>query len=1347
MSVTGPGDAPADDQTDSGATPEHRERVLAIYRALAEQPTAERIATLDQLRIDQPELAEQLESLILGDDSERSGDAIGDGLEDGLGGGLDDLKTTDGETETVDLPSLARALRGAAMPTLERFELLGRLGRGGAGQVFRALDRETGDEVAIKLLRPELVDNVKTVLRFRREFRAVARLDHPNCIRVLDEGVDNEQRYYSMEYLRGGDLRRLVGAPPATLLTALIQVALALDYIHGHRIVHRDIKPANVLLARRDPPLIKLADFGIALRQQDNATKLTGVGQVVGTVDYMSPEQVEGLPLDPRSDLYSLGCMIWQLFAGRLPFEGSTVQRLVARVYGDATPLDQLCPELPPALSTLVAKLLERDPAERIQSALEVASTLAQILSELDPDAASSFMGELSTKRAEAFLFQPPLVGRSAEVEHIVNLATSCAAAEAAPTLTAIVAPAGAGKSGLIAKLTALGEGTGPGVTVLRLEISPDQARPLAPFPALAERLGAGSAGSTTSLSTAGSPWDLDVGSHLAEDEVGRARSHKVEWLAQRLRARAEDRPLLVVLEGMHNAARSAWSLLADLGRRLADDTREGTGRPVARPLILLTLQPDAEDRLEALAASAALTRIALPPLTRAEVGEMLTAMLGVGLSELPESLLDLVYGESRGSPLMVRSFLEELVERELLCRVPGGWTLSAELGELPPARDVVLARLDHLSEAALAVLEVAALVGSRFDTELLMRVAERSDGQILDAIDEGLRSGVIQTLKGSDTLDVYGFEQDLFVEELSSRLPAARASVLHGAIGRVLLEREVAASGLVRHFELSGDDALAYKAMRNAAEEARRALDFPSAARHLSGALARLDAVGAGEAERITLRDEVAQTLVVIGRARDAVPLLRENLELAVDQGTLAIARRRRKLGNALLLANDTSAGMVALRQALVELGDRAPQTRLAIYLRVVRDLVMTIARKTLRLAPISKPAAAARALERALVHRELSLLMRYINLEASGAHVMAYRRLAEQLDDRPLRVESLAWHSVAVSFLGFSKQAARIDAAARKLAAKVHDPETLVRLEILRGGFLSLHGDFDGAFIQMERSYRQATVIGDRVLLCYAASIRGWWTGLRGRWHDAIVYFMEARRLSTEIDLQWMRVDSGCGLCIALALSGRSEESLAVSADVIETGRELGMPAVEAMAIESRAQVAFLSEDYHRALELVSQADDLYQRHRLMESWGYSVHLFRYESLLWIEEFEGPDAVPDLLPQLRHCIRGIRGSIHPIPLFAGFLDLAKGLLARRSGHPRQAERLFERALAARKRLPQNGWDLWIRIRVACERRHLGYHPEKIRAELDEAVAASEEWAPPGMSAWLRRVVAKLEF
>ena len=251
-----------------------------------------------------------------------------------------------------------------------RYRILSTLGKGGAGAVYHARDESRGEEVALKVMHPALAESETQRLRFLREFRAVSRLDHPLCLRVFEEGRDGDTYFYSMEYVRGGDLTQHLKAPEGARLKLLYQIAQALEHIHTQRIVHRDLKPANVLVVERDGVLTpKLADFGIA-KLLDAEQTLTAAGTLVGTLAYMAPEQFRDEAIDARADLYALGCMIYVMWTGRPPFTAKRhpMQLVQAHLAQPPTPLRELAPEAPAWLEDLAARLLLKDPQQRVQS-------------------------------------------------------------------------------------------------------------------------------------------------------------------------------------------------------------------------------------------------------------------------------------------------------------------------------------------------------------------------------------------------------------------------------------------------------------------------------------------------------------------------------------------------------------------------------------------------------------------------------------------------------------------------------------------------------------------------------------------------------------------------------------------------------------------------------------------------------------------------------------------------------------------------------------------------------------------------------------------------------------------
>jgi tRNA A-37 threonylcarbamoyl transferase component Bud32/HAMP domain-containing protein len=276
------------------------------------------------------------------------------------------------------------------MESVGRYKIRELIGEGAMAKVFKAYDPDIDRTLAIKLLKTQLHGDGEYRLRFLREAKGAGVLSHPNIVTVFDVGEDHTHPYIAMELIEGPTLAEYLqtkkSLPTKTVVEIGIQLARALDYAHKKGIVHRDVKPGNIMLVH-ETNTIKVADFGICRIEDNEATQATQVGNVLGTPHYMSPEQVAGQKVDPRSDLFACGVVLYQLLTGVLPFQGETLISVAYKITNAEPPsLDKLRPELPLSLRRIVERALKKQPEKRFQTGEEMAQALVAVARELDEE-------------------------------------------------------------------------------------------------------------------------------------------------------------------------------------------------------------------------------------------------------------------------------------------------------------------------------------------------------------------------------------------------------------------------------------------------------------------------------------------------------------------------------------------------------------------------------------------------------------------------------------------------------------------------------------------------------------------------------------------------------------------------------------------------------------------------------------------------------------------------------------------------------------------------------------------------------------------------------------------------
>ncbi|MEM1206804.1 MAG: ABC transporter substrate-binding protein [Acidobacteriota bacterium] len=700
-----------------------------------------------------------------------------------------------------------------------RYELVGELGRGGMAVVYRAKDPRLGRDVAVKMIPTEGLDETG-VERFQREAQLVAGLDHPSIVPIFDFGSHGGWMFFVMPVLRGETLHRLLRGRSLGLeaiLEVLIQAAGALHYSHDQGVVHRDVKPENVMVSlhERRVQRVWVMDFGLALARA--TPRLTQSGNLPGTLAYLSPEQVLGLDLDGRSDIYSLGVILYECLAGHTPFAGQTARVLHQIVHDPPSPRG--LEAAAGGLKRLVGRCLAKRPDERPSSGQDMAEELREHLRQLRSGAASVTLG------AAVDGVGPPLAGRSVEMAQLRERLRAAQGGECQMVL--LGGEEGMGKTRLLQELG--DEARGQGAAVLWGRFGEREGSlPLGAFGELIAdhfrqrtgRSGTGERGvsgteETPSRPTSGTPSsgaafaasggvpDLsDLGPELLAlfpalgefpelgdpeppSEVPTQAEANYELVARTLVRLGAGRPLVLMIEHLHRADASI-PLLRYLVRRLgptptlivATFRTSEVGRH--HPLTRLRRSVEEDARCQYLD---------LPPLAENEHRRMVSDLLGGG--EVAEEAANRLYEATEGNPFFTEELVRNLVESGTLTmdrrRVA---TLSADgvaPQDLPPTiQDAVEGRLARLDEGPLRVLSTASVLGRRFQMRSLEALWGEALDEVEDAVDVLIDKGLLlEERRGRG--ESLRFSSSLVCDVVYRALPRRRRRTLHRRVAERL--------------------------------------------------------------------------------------------------------------------------------------------------------------------------------------------------------------------------------------------------------------------------------------------------------------------------------------------------------------------------------------------------------------------------------------------------------------------------------------------------------------------------------------------------------------------------------
>jgi class 3 adenylate cyclase/tetratricopeptide (TPR) repeat protein/tRNA A-37 threonylcarbamoyl transferase component Bud32 len=747
-----------------------------------------------------------------------------------------------------------------------RYELTSVLGEGARKRVYRATDTLLGREVAVALMKIEHLDDAG-LTRLRREARAMARLgDNTNIVTVHDIGEERGQPYIVSQHMQGGSVADLLAATeghrlPIDVVVAIgAQICDALDYAHRMGIVHRDVKPANVWLS--SDGTAKLGDFGLAVGR--DPTRVTVEGMIVGTLAYMPPELASGVDSEPRSDLYSVGAMLYEMLTGRPPFLGENAVAIISQ-HLNTEPVAPSWhnPEVPRALEDLVLSLLAKEPADRPADAGVVKGVLEEI-GRSPVEAVAEHTAETNQlDRLASGVF----VGRSFELDEL--RAGLDDALRGRGSLALLVGEPGIGKTRIADELATYAglrgaqvlwgrcyESDGapvywPWVQVIRSYVHErDEAT-------LRSEMGTGAADIAQVVSNIHDRLPgLPVPPQLEPEQ---ARFRLFDSVATFLKNAARHKPLVLILDDIHSADEPSLMLLQFLARELR-----------GAPLLVVATYRDMQlgrhhplsKVVAALAGESLSRRVVLRGLGEEDVARYIE--MTTRLSPPPE-LVTAVYRETEGNPFFVSEVVRLLAAEGRLDpdTPPSSWSVGIPQG----VREVVGRRLEHLTDDCNKVLTIASILGREFDLDTLEIVSERKGNELLDVIDEAIAARLVT--EQPETPGHYRFSHAIVRETLYADVPSTRRMRLHQQIGEAI-ERQPAQAErrlaeLALHFAegaAAGDPGKAVRYARLAADHAMEVLAYEEGARLYQMAL---DAAELHEPDPLDRCD----LLILLGDAR----------------------------------------------------------------------------------------------------------------------------------------------------------------------------------------------------------------------------------------------------------------------------------------------------------------------------------------------------------------------------------------------------------------------------------------------------------------------------------------------
>ena len=971
-----------------------------------------------------------------------------------------------------------RGANPAELAAEERFaehRILGVAGRGGMGVVYHAIHEPLQRHVALKLIAPALAADESFRARFQRECQAAASIRHPHVLPVYHAGEQRGLLYVTMQWVDGADLGRVLAleqrlaAAPASALVA--DLAGALDAAHRVGIVHRDVKPTNVLIETEGETMHPfLADFGLA-QCVSESSQLTHAGMILGTLDYAAPEQLEERAVDARADVYALGCLLFHVLTGRVPFpRGTSSAKILAHVRTPPPSVTALVTAVPEALARVVERAMAKRPEDRYQSAGEfglAALAAAGLRAAPPPDDHTLTITPSGLPRAMRSL-QPlplpaaltsearegPFVGRQDVIDRLTGryeLAADCRA-----QFALLYGEPGVGKTRIVSEFAH--RAYDDGAIVLYGRSNAESIVPYQPFITaiqhyLAHRhdemlahvldlelceLGRFIPGLRRAAATLAAPL-------AAEPEARRYRLF--EAVTRLLTHAAEERPVVLILDDLHWADASTALLLRHVVQQMQD----------VRLCVLGTMRDAescaADDLVQLLARLRPqrhmFERISVGGLDTDETAALVATHEPDGAGP---SFVRRLQHATAGNPLFILEMLKSLAERDRGASDATPEHALTLVGVPEGAKGVIAQRIMRLPEPAQKVLAEASVIGTEFSLDVLDRLMKEPVDEIIAALEEAGRAGLIR--ESDEQIDRFAFTHALVRDALAEQQSASRRMRLHRRIGEALEQTAPAAvnaAELAHHFFESRDLDAGQKAVQycvRAGDVAAWALAHENALEHYRRALIALDmrtpADGRRRCELLLAVGgvELRRGDPAAGATFEAAAELARRLGEADQLGRSALGRAGRYSEAGII----DHAAIALLEEALVQLPEddsalRAQLTaRLADALQFTTDSARTTAlsRDALLMA---RRVGDTRTLIATLESRHTALL-HIEHLDERLRLSEEILALADEIGERELKAVGLHWRIYDLLEASQVAGARRDHAALRELAEQLRQP-----------------------------------------------------------------------------------------------------------------------------------------------------------------------------------------------------------------------------------------------------------------------------------------------------------------